>query len=149
MIIWNFLQDNAGAITVVFTIVGMLGAGIWRAYKAMQSASERRKKEISDQIVSKFAEIKNVLNANGERLDGIDERLIRVEGRQKEDSNRLDGIDERLTRVEGRQKEDSNRLDGIDERLTRVEDRQKEDSNRLKWVSKDISVLQADIRAIW
>lgn len=68
------------------------------------------------------SQILNLLQQQVQRLDGIDQRLDRVD-------QRLDGMDQRLDRVEQRLDGMDRRLDGIDQRLDRA-DRRTEDIAR-------------------
>lgn len=92
MIVWNFLQDNAGAFGVILTVVGALYAGLRRLYKAQQAADERRKKEIVDIVESNHAEAMSAIAVVVERHKEQGECLIRVEERQKENAERLQWI---------------------------------------------------------
>ena len=83
---------------------------------------------------SDFRMVIEGLSANTERLDKVEVRLDRVEGRLERVELRLDGVEGRLERVEFR-------LDGVEGRLERVE-------VRLDGVENGLGGVKAMIRPL-
>lgn len=134
MIIWNFLQDNAVAITMLTALHCIAGEALRRIFFSLQAAVELCKTEIMDFKDSIFAALENALYALNWRPNG-------VEDNQKECS-------ESPNRVNCPQGENPERLDRTDERLNRIEHLQIETFERLKWTDLTISELKKDIRAM-
>ena len=94
MDIWNWLQENSGVLALLFPLAGMLYAGCWRMYKALDAAAERRHKRLEE----RQTRLEDVQKVVLERLTGVEEGQKRLEEGQKR-------LEERQTRVEEGQKE--------------------------------------------
>lgn len=134
MIFLDFLQDYAGAITMLIALHCIADEALRRIFfpcRLPSNSARTRSWNIKD---TKFAAMENALLALSWRPDGVEDNPKK--------------FSESPNRIEDRQIESSGGRDGTDERLKRIELLQKETFGRLYWTDVDISEMKKDIRAM-
>ena len=135
--IWNWIEDNAGPITVAIAILGGF-AGIiqFSVVRPMHQGFNAVNQRIDDQISYINERLNDQDRSMNQRFDAVNQRF---DDQNKAINQRFDAVDQRF---DDQNKYINQRFDAVDQRFDAMDQRFDAQDRRLEDLIKDVSGLR-------